>query len=110
MIPNNMAAIVLYLAIALDRRLGCKEARARFKSGAAEKYLVGNKCKGQAAALHGIRDNVHELQIFGSETVSKRTLIEIHAARNRLGAVLVVINGVVKQHRQSCRRQRLASN
>src|SRR5579862_9749067 len=90
-----MAAIVLYLAIALDRRLWRQKAGSALESGATDKNFIGNRCKRQVAAQHGIRDYVHELQIFGSEAVGKRTLVEIHAARNCLGAVLVVINGIV---------------
>src|SRR5579862_2706584 len=90
-----MAAIVLYLAIALDRRLWRQKAGSALESGATDKNFIGNGCKRQAAAQHGIRDYVHELQIFGSETVSERALIEIHAARDRLGAVPVVVDGVV---------------
>src|SRR5580704_9170373 len=90
-----MAAVVLHLAIALNCRLWRQEAGPGLESSATEKNLIGNGCKRQAAAQHCIRDYVHELQIFGSETVSERALIEIHAARERLGAVLVVINGIV---------------
>src|ERR1700721_2948886 len=90
-----MASVVLHLAIALNCRLWRQEAGSALESCATEKYLIGNGCKRQVAAQHGIRDYVHEFQVFGPEAVSKRTLIEIHAARNCLGAVLVVINGIV---------------
>src|ERR1700757_3933436 len=90
-----MTAVVLYLAIALDRGLWRQEAGAGLESRTLKEYFIRNRCKRQGAAQHGIRDYVHEFQVFGSETVSERALIEIHTARNCLGAVLVVINGIV---------------
>src|ERR1700722_3516455 len=90
-----MASVVLHLAIALNRGLWRQEAGAGLESRTLKKYFIRNGCKRQGAAQHGIRDYVHEFQVFGSKTVSERAFIEIHAARHRLGTVLVVINGIV---------------
>src|SRR5579864_2082881 len=90
-----MAAVVLHLAIALNCRLWRQEAGSALESSATEKNLIGNRCKRQVAAQHGIRNYVHEFQILGSEAVSKGALIEIHATRNSLRTVPVVIHGIV---------------